>query len=81
MAPPSASRLIAPVRDKLSSLGFDAPLTADSVGLVSDLLDALLDERARSAKLAATADAQASALFTAEQVGPALRNEIARLTR
>lgn len=80
MAPP-ASTLIPPVRAKLAALGFDAPLTADSVGLVSDLLAALLDEKAKAKKIASTADAQASALFTAEQVGPPLRNEIARLTR
>ena len=81
MAPPAAEKLIPPVRAKLSKLGFDAPLTATSAPLISDLLDALLDERKRSAKLAEVADSQSSALFTAEQVGPALRNEIARLTR
>ena len=51
------------LRARLSALGFDAPLTADSVGLVSSLLDALIIERDKSRGLATTADAQAQALF------------------
>ena len=73
--------LVSDVRARLSALGFDAPLTAESVGLVSSLLDALILERDKSRGLSATAEAQAQALFTAEKTGPPLRREIARLLR
>ena len=62
--------LVSDVRARLSALGFDAPLTAESVGLVSSLLDALILERDKSRGLSATAEAQAQALFTAEITTP-----------
>lgn len=79
--PKMATPLIAPLRAKLGQLGFDEPLSADSVGLVSSLLEALVSARARVDTLTATADQQASRLFTADQIGPPLRKEIARLVR
>lgn len=80
-ATPAPAMLVSDVRARLSALGFDAPLTAESVGLVSSLLDALILERDKSRGLSATAEAQAQALFTAEKTGPPLRREIARLLR
>ena len=78
---PSALALVPDCRARLSALGFDAPLPAEAVGLVSSLLDALILERDRAQGLAQTADTQAQALFTAEKTGPPLRREIARLLR
>ena len=69
------------LRARLAAYGFDAPVTPESVGLVESLLDAFLLVSDKAKGLAATAQSQASALFTAEKTGPPLRREIARLVR
>ena len=81
MAHPPSQLLVPDVRARLQALGFDAPCTPESVGLVSSLLDTLILARDKSRKLAETVDSQAQALFTAEKTGPPLRREIARLLR
>ena len=68
-------------QQRLRDHGFSAPFSPDSVGLVSSLLDALVDARAQNARLVATANKQAAELFTAEQQAPPLRCEIGRLVR
>lgn len=80
MAHPAA-KLIPELRQRLAVHGFDGPLAGESVGLVSNLLDALLSERARTARLAEDCRRQEQALWVAEQAAPPLRTEIGRLVR
>ena len=52
-----SAALVPQVRAQLQRLGFDEPIDANSVGLVSSLLGALQTERQRTQALAQTAEA------------------------
>ena len=69
------------LRQKLSELGFVEPLSSGSAPLVANLVESIEAEKAKTARLEAICDQQASALYTADQVAPPLRKEIGRLIR
>ena len=69
------------LRQSLAAHGFDAQFSGDSAILVSQLLKALVSERAKTAFLTKDMRRQEQALWAAEQAAPGLRAEVGRLVR